>query len=259
MPTAKKSLGQNFLHDQSAIVTMVDSLQISTSDHVVEIGPGKGALTQALLATDCTVEAIEADVRMVEHLHQEFSAEIATGQLSIKHQDFLGWSPTISPYKIIGNIPFYITGAILRHVFDNLEHPTVMTLLMQKEVAERITAKNGKNSILSTACTTYARATILKKVKAGAFFPAPKVDSAIIQFNDFQQPFRAPEEQSRFFAFVRSCFAGKRKTLRSNLKSSPWREAINHLPPHVLTERAEDLTTEQINHLFIQANPHYRS
>lgn len=259
---AKKSLGQNFLNNPNAIKKMVESLSIAKNDIVIEIGPGKGALTHHLLLEKSKkVIVIEKDPRMVTFLRERFEAELLEDKLVIKKEDFLNWIPDTKPYKLIGNIPFYITGRILRHIFDDLEHPTNMTLLMQKEVGDRILIKNQKNSILATAVHIYSKPKYLMTVKPGSFSPKPKVSSAIINFKNFSSPFTSKNQQSMFFDFLHELFSGKRKMITTNLKDSYPKDTVTKqlaLLGHKNNARAEDLAPQEVYELFLllQKNKH---
>lgn len=259
MLAPKKSLGQNFLHDESAILKIVDSLEISESDTIIEIGPGRGALTKHLLKKGAQkVIAIEKDSSLVVFLRDGLGRCIENGSFEVIEDDFLNWEAPTTPHKIVGNIPFYITGAILRHVLDSKHHPSVMTLLMQKEVAERIVLADGKNSILGTAVNIYCSPKIIATVKPGAFFPPPNVMSAIITFTNFKNPFTTTKERCTFFDFVHQVFSGKRKTLATNLKGIYERSAVlAGLHAQDLDEkvRAEDMSAEQIFNLYQTLNP----
>ena len=259
MIAPKKSLGQNFLHEETSILKIIDSLAISESDTIVEIGPGRGALTKHLLKRNPKqVIAIEKDDRMVTFLTDGLGRCISSGKLQIEHADFLDWQAPQGEFKLVGNIPFYITGKILRHVLDAPRHPSLMTLLMQKEVAERIVIADGKNSILGTAANVYCKPKIIGTVKPGAFFPSPKVMSAIVVCTEFHNPFATTEERCGFFNFVHQIFSGKRKTLATNLKNiyerPPVIDALKNHNQNVRA-RAEDLTTETILGLYRELNP----
>ncbi|MCD8507811.1 MAG: 16S rRNA (adenine(1518)-N(6)/adenine(1519)-N(6))-dimethyltransferase RsmA [Candidatus Pacebacteria bacterium] len=232
MIRAKKSLGQNFLNQPLVINTMVKSGNIAPESIVVEVGPGKGALTKKILEEGGIVIALEKDPRLVEHLHEVFAAEIADGRLFVIEEDALTFHDTTSsaytlmnkvthhfsqPYTVIANIPYYITGALIRMFLGGPHKPSHMVLLMQKEVADRIVKKDGKTSILSHAVELYCTPHFIKKVPPSAFSPSPKVDSAIIAFTHIREPDLSPIEQDRFFELVKIGFHHKRKTLHKNL------------------------------------------
>ena len=224
---AKKSLGQNFLTSTAARAHIIEAGTLSASDTVLEIGPGKGFLTEALLATGARVVAIEKDDRMIPYLSEKFAAEISAGKLKIIHGDVLEFSPETSglaagKYKLIANIPYYLTGAIFRKFFEEKNQPERMVLMVQKEVAERIVARDGKESILSVSVKAYGEPHIVSIVKAGSFVPAPNVDSAIIAIENISKKNFAATgvSEEKFFNTVRAAFAGKRKMLAGNLRTN---------------------------------------
>src|SRR3989344_3189802 len=151
---AKKSLGQNFLTSHAVAQDIIAAAHITPDDVVLEIGPGKGFLTEGLLQKAKKVIAVEKDGRMVEYLKDKFREEIRNGKLELIHQDILSFDPAgcglrVTGYKLIANIPYYITGEILRTFLSGDTQPSLMVLMVQKEVAERIVARDGKESILS--------------------------------------------------------------------------------------------------------------
>ena len=182
--SAKKSLGQNFLKSRKAIRAMIESPNITSDDVVVEIGPGKGALTKPLLETGATVIAFELDERMIVYLREHLAEYIQREQLVLIHQDVLQADLSRytngKPYKVVANIPYYITNLILRTFLSGRYQPTSMCLLVQKEVAERIVARDGKESILSLSVKLYGIPTYIMKVAREYFSPSPRVDSAVI-------------------------------------------------------------------------------
>lgn len=229
---AKKSLGQHFLKSTKALKELVLAGELTQSDTVLEIGPGEGALTRALLATGATVVAIEKDERMREVLEQTFKNEILAGKLQVYMGDVLEHTPvslglTHTPYKLIANIPYYITGAIIRKFLEETHQPERMVLLVQKEVALRMAAKNGEESILSVAVGIYGTPKYIATVPRGAFAPAPKVDSAIIALtnisrNAFGGDIPDLKLEKLFFDILHTGFAHKRKfALRNCEKIAP--------------------------------------
>lgn len=229
---AKKSLGQNFLRSQSALQAMVDAGNIAASDTILEIGPGEGALTAHLLKTGAEIVCIEKDARLVPILKDKFYKEIESGQLKILEEDALKINPEnlFKKYKVISNIPYYITGEIIRKFLTENLQPEKMVLMVQKEVAERIVGNKKmpsdkpnklKESILSISVKAYSNPKYIKTVKAGSFVPAPKVDSAIISFENISKDFfiKNKIDEENFFKIVKAGFSHKRKRLFSNLKT----------------------------------------
>jgi len=246
---AKKSLGQNFLHAKRFIHQAIAAMDITSADTIVEIGPGKGALTTEILAAEPQkLIAIEADKRMVEYLHERFSDEIENGMLEIIHNDVLeiDIAKTIPiPYKLIGNLPFYITGAIFRKFLSDAHQPINMTAITQKEVAERIAARDNKESILSLSVQAYGTPKYLAKIPKRSFNPAPKVDAALLHISNISRDnFDNKKHEELFFQLIKAGFAHKRKTLVNNLSIRYPKELLheflikNNLE---LTTRAEDV------------------
>lgn len=218
---AKKSLGQNFLKSAQAIRDIIGAGELSPNDTVLEIGPGKGALTQALLAAGSTVIAIEKDRELFAHLSEKFQNEIDSKKLMLIEGDSLEFSISdlrTPNFKLIANIPYNITGLIFRKFLESDHQPERMVLLVQKEVAERIVARDGKESILSISVKAYGSPKIISKVPARYFSPAPKVDSAIIAITTISKENFTNQSEDRFFEVVRAGFAHKRKVLIKNLE-----------------------------------------
>lgn len=224
MHIAKKSLGQNFLKSQEALRMMCTAGKVSKDDTVLEIGPGKGALTQKLLEAGATVFAIEKDRDLISLLEEKFSKEIALKKLILINKDILYIDPKdynlgYGSYKIIANIPYNITGAIIKRFLSETSQPNTMVLLVQKEVAERIVARDGKESILSLSVKLYGVPKYMMKVSKRFFSPAPKVDSAIIAITDINKAnIKTPKIEKLFFTILKSAFAHKRKVMRKNLE-----------------------------------------
>lgn len=222
---AKRSLGQNFLTSGAAIKAIVDAAGVSETDTVLEIGPGKGALTKEILARGARVIAIEKDDDLYKALQQTFAAELIEGKLGLVHgdaleQDVAAFGVSSGGYKIVANIPFNITGALTRYYLSNTVQPQTMALIVQKEVAERIASRDGKESILSMSVQAYGTPRYIKTIKAGSFTPKPKVDSAIILIEDISRTrFKSNEQEDYFFQLVKAGFAQKRKKLSGNLKT----------------------------------------
>lgn len=225
MVFAKKSLGQNFLISPRIVDSIVRAGDLISTDTVIEIGPGKGVLTEALLKTGVRVKAIEKDNRLIPILSEKFKTHIENKTFELFHRDVLDISANEfhdiaqGPYKVIANIPYYITGALLRNFLSLSLKPTLMVLMVQKEVAKRILAKDGKESILSLAVKVYVTPEIVINVSKGNFFPIPNVDSAVLKLSNLHNPFENKDLENRFFEFVKAGFAQKRKKLISNLES----------------------------------------
>lgn len=226
----KKSLGQNFLSDPKILKKIADFAQIKKGDTVVEIGPGEGSLTKFLLERAKEVILIEKD------------AELAR-KLNIEPQDILEVDPNAFPkgYVLVGNIPYYITGEIFRKFLESENQPASMTFVIQKEVADRIMARDKKESILSLSVKAYGTPELGGIIKAGSFTPAPKVDSTIIAVRNINKNKFSQVSEKTFFDFVKRGFAHKRKLLRKNLGISPEILESVGVDKDI---RAEDLTLE---------------
>lgn len=247
----KKSLGQNFLTSIPARLAIVKTAELAKDDIVLEIGPGKGFLTRALLDSDARVIAIEKDRDLIPVLQETFAAEIKSGQLTLIESDALEFDPSgytlmTNDYKLVANIPYYITGALLERYLTLPHQPTTMVVLVQKEVAERVCARDGKESILSLSVKAYGEPRLVYRVSKGSFNPAPKVDSAVLQIKNISRKnFKNQYHEALFFKAVKLGFSHKRKLLLSNLKE--------HFPASALEQsfesngisekaRAEDLS-----------------
>lgn len=222
---AKKSMGQNFLKSQEALRTMCEAGEVSNKDTVLEIGPGKGALTEKLLEKTKQVIAVEKDIELIEILKEKFSNEIKSNKLILVEGDILEFEPkkfslNKSEYKIIANIPYNITGAIFKKFLSGELQPERMIILIQKEVEERIVASLGKESILSLSVKVYGTPKYIMKVHKRFFSPEPKVDSAIVAITNIsRKKFKTETEEKNFFEIIKAGFAHKRKVLRKNLES----------------------------------------
>lgn len=224
MINAKKSLGQNFLNNPVILEKIADAAGIEPKDAVLEIGPGKGSLTEVLLGRAAKVVAVEKDDRLIAFLRDKFKKEITSGTFELIHGDALELDPSSHAvlqegYRVAANIPYYITGAILRALLEAKVPPKSMALLTQKEVAERIVARDGKESLLSIGVKAYGTPRYVQTVKAGNFSPVPNVDSAILAIEDMSRTRFKTAERDHFFSIVRAGFAHKRKQLFGNLKS----------------------------------------
>lgn len=250
---AKKSLGQNFLISPGVVDRIVSAGDIQPGETIIEIGPGKGMLTKALLRAGAHVRAIEKDDRLIPVLSQTFAEEITAGKLEIVHGDVLETPIDFSgkgleKYKVIANIPYYITGQIIRNFLSAQIKPSLMILMVQKEVATRVIARDEKESILSLSVKAYAKPELVMNVSRGNFFPIPNVDSAVIKLFDIQNPFADAAQEERFFEIVKAGFAQKRKKLSSNLKSVLSEEEITTTFEKLQLDknvRAEDVPLEK--------------
>ncbi len=232
---AKKSLGQHFLNSKHVLGQIITASNIAKGENVLEIGPGTGALTRPLLDAGAKVIAAEKDDRAIDFLKGIFTTECESGQLTVVHGDILelrkaqsasngtggDTKPIISlPYAVIANIPYYITGSILQSFLEFTPRPTRMVLLVQKEVAERIVARDSKESILAISVKAFCNAKIIANVPRGAFTPPPNVESAILSLENItdERFVQNNVEISRFFRILKAGFAHKRKYLKRNIE-----------------------------------------
>jgi 16S rRNA (adenine1518-N6/adenine1519-N6)-dimethyltransferase len=247
MAFAKKSLGQNFLMHRQTAERIVKAAELPKGALVLEIGPGTGMLTKELLNLGYRVLAVEADFALIPELEGTFEREIAQGRITIKAADIRSFdTETIEePYHLVANIPYYITGEIIRQFLTAPNQPGSMTLLVQKEVAERI-ARTQKESLLSLSVKAYGQPKYCFTVPRGAFVPSPNVDSAVLRVSGISRDsFASREEEDGFFRMLHAGFAHKRKRLAKNLEdyapkgeiASAFEEA--GLDPNA---RAEDLS-----------------
>ncbi len=275
MKSGKKGarLGQHFLTGTWAAHSLAESVSIQPGERVLEIGPGKGALTRELLATGGRVLAIEKDEVLAAGLSTTFAVEIESGMLEVVTDDIRNFEPghfdlAAGEYVLAANIPYYITGEIIRQFLEAACQPRAMALLIQKEVADRIIARpgrtgNGKESILSLSVKAYGEPSIVAKVSRGNFSPPPSVDSAILLVGNISKSFFTLSnvegfgalDEKAFFKVVKAGFASKRKFLANNLAVVFEKDVVLHafeicnLAPKV---RAEDVPLEKWGHLARQ-------
>jgi 16S rRNA (adenine1518-N6/adenine1519-N6)-dimethyltransferase len=212
----KKSLGQNFLFDENVLARIAATADLHPHDQVLEVGPGLGALTRHLAQAAARVAAVELDARFLPILRDQLAP---FANVQIIHGDILEQDPAAlfeGPYKVVANVPYYITGAILRHLLGARHKPTCLALTVQQEVAERITAVPPNMSLLAVSVQFYGRAVVAHTIKAGAFWPRPDVDSAVVRIDVNEDLTRVDE--AAFFHVARAGFSQKRKQLQNNLR-----------------------------------------
>ena len=226
---AKKSLGQNFLIQPQIVKEIVTASGAEEGEVIVEIGPGTGLLTKDLLTTGAKVIAVEKDDRLVETLKETFGEYIDSGKLELIHGDILDTNLNLSTkYKVVANIPYYITGKIIRIFLEKQNKPQSMTVLVQKEVAERIVSKDQKESLLSISVKAYGIPKYVRTVKAGNFSPIPKVDSAILNIENISDKNFKHSSETNFFEILHMGFSSKRKKLFKNLKKNNKEGSLDH-------------------------------
>lgn len=246
----KKSLGQNFLNSPKIISDIVASGEVKKENVILEIGPGEGVLTSSLLQTGASIICVEKDQRLIPILQEKFSKEISSGQLNLIHADILELNISDlvkGDYKIIANIPYYITGQIIRMFLSSNNQPTSMTLLLQKEVADRIVARDEKESLLSLSVKIFGEPKIVRSVGKGAFSPPPKVDSAVLNIKNIGKSKLSGLDEEFFFKIIHAGFAHKRKQLMANLSLFYKKEDLIKIFEKIQIDpkiRAEDLKVE---------------
>jgi len=248
-------LGQHFLKDKKILLSIIAAADLQKNDHVLEIGPGKGVLTHELLERAGHVIAVEKDSSLAEALSLRFKDEITKGKLElivgdIRNIDLKKLGFSTRPFKLIANIPYYITGELLKTFLGGAIKPIQIVFLMQKEVAERILGKSTrgeKESILSISVKAYGSPRYIRTVSKKSFSPEPSVSSAILAIEEISDKKLSGLKDKVFFEVVKTGFAQKRKFLKSNLKTLVPSEALDEAF-NVLNirdkARAEDISFE---------------
>jgi 16S rRNA (adenine1518-N6/adenine1519-N6)-dimethyltransferase len=214
----KKSLGQNFLVEPAALRKVIEAAGLKAEDQVLEIGAGLGSLTVLLAQSARSVVAVEIDHEIIPALQKALekypNVQIIQGDILKQDLETLALK---SGYLVVANIPYYISSAILRHLLTAKKKAARMILTVQKEVAERVCATQGKHSLLSLSVQVFGNPKLTGIIPAGSFLPAPEVDSAVLVIELFSQPAIPEEDLDRFFALAKAGFSQKRKTLRNSL------------------------------------------
>jgi 16S rRNA (adenine1518-N6/adenine1519-N6)-dimethyltransferase len=234
-----KGLGQNFLQDPLALETIVSAASIQPTDTVLEIGPGLGSLTRYLAVAAKEVVAVELDANLLPPLEAVLAPY---KNIRLIHGDILKLAPSEfiaqKDYLVVANIPYYITSAVIRHLLEHEAKPRRIVLTIQKEVAQRICAAPGDMSLLALSVQVYGKPRIAARIPAEAFFPAPKVESAVLVVDIYAAPLIETAWLDKFFKLIKAGFSQKRKTLRNSLSAGL------HLSP---TAAAELLTRANID------------
>jgi 16S rRNA (adenine1518-N6/adenine1519-N6)-dimethyltransferase len=252
----KKSLGQHWLYDEASLLAMCEAARLGEDDTVLEIGPGLGTLTQLLTDGAKQVIAVEFD----EKLARELPGRVKANNLEIISEDILklNFSQLPAGYKVIANIPYYLTSNLIRVLSETPNPPSSAVLLLQKEVARRVAAKPGDMSILSVTAQFYWEVRLDREVPAHLFTPPPKVDSQILIMNRRPEPLFADVEVKVFFRLVKAGFAQRRKTLLNSLSAGLQlsREQVENLCAKAGIDPKRRAQTLSLNewHALYQAN-----
>ena len=260
---ARKGLGQHFLIDEEVLQLITSAAELTPTDIVIEVGPGLGVLTGELAEQVGSVIAVELDSKLAGLLKQTLAP---FNNVAIVNKNILDIDPeTLLPgqnkYKVVANLPYYITSPVLRHFLEASVKPETMIVMVQKEVAEAIVAEPGQRSLLSISVQFYGKPGIVSHVPAQSFYPAPEVDSAILRIDVYPKPPVAVTDEGSFFELVRAGFAASRKQIANSLAQGlgiPKAEALSLLERAniVPQRRAETFTIEEWARLwqvFIQA------
>ncbi len=215
----KKSLGQNFLMDRRVRSRIVQAADLSPDDLVVEVGPGRGFLTRLLVERAGGVVAVEMDEALAGRLRESFAdrSDLTVVAADAREVDIVSLVGGSASYKLVANLPYYAASPIIRRFLEASRKPTLMVVMVQREVAQTMTAPPGKMGLLSVATQLYGRPRIVCHAPPRAFRPAPKVTSSVVRIDVFVEPAIALDSRERFFDLVRAGFSAPRKQLRNSL------------------------------------------
>jgi 16S rRNA (adenine1518-N6/adenine1519-N6)-dimethyltransferase len=280
----RKGLGQNFLVEPLHVAKIIETAGLTAADTVLEIGPGAGALTYSLAEAAGRVIAVELDSQMVNLLRQEYghftNLSVLQGDiLQVSLEALIRLKPEAFPpeaaaqddknpppnwriepgFKVVANLPYYITSAVLRHVLESPVRPERIVVTVQKEVAQRIVAKPGEMSLLAVSVQFYGQPVLAHRIPAGAFYPPPKVDSAVVRIDTFAAPPVPVADVAYFFRVVKAGFSQKRKQLKNTLAAGlarPTPEIVQALTQAGIdpTRRAETLSLAEWSRLVEETN-----
>lgn len=222
MAGPKKQLGQHWLHDRFVLEHIAACADVTANDTVLEVGPGLGTLTSVLLRQAKKVISVEFDEELARKLPGQFPGK----NLEVVHQDILQYDTQSLPvdYKVVANVPYYITSKIIQKFMTDKNRPAVVVLLIQKEVAERAAAQPGDMSILAVSAQLYADVSLGDVVPAEFFTPPPKVDSQVLVLRTKPAALPAGVDEKQFFRIVKAGFSAKRKKLRSSMSGGLARD-----------------------------------
>jgi 16S rRNA (adenine1518-N6/adenine1519-N6)-dimethyltransferase len=257
IPT-KKSLGQHWLKDESVLEAIADAGEIKDTDTVLEIGPGPGTLTDVLIKRAQEVYAVELDDYLYKRLVFTY---VNQPKVKLYNEDILSFDFSMLPeqYKLVANIPYYLTSNLIRRISELENPPNRTVLLVQKEVAQRITANPGKLSLLGVSAQFYFETYLDILVTRNMFTPPPKVDSQVVVLVKRDKPLYHDVDPTKFFMLVKTCFNQKRKTIRNSLstgmriKSSAVVEACNKVNIDPM-RRPQTLSLDEWHDLYVTFN-----
>ncbi len=257
MPWAKKRLGQHWLNDQASLTAMCNAAAVQAGDVVLEIGPGTGTLTQLLLKKGASVIAVEKDQNLIVSLVKKFGSQ----DFVLHNESILEFDLTQMPtsYKVVANIPYYLTSNLIRTLSETSNPPQTVVLLVQKEVAERVAARPGHMSLLSVSAQFYWEVSLGLEVPARLFTPPPKVDSQILVLKYRAQPIFADIDTKLFFRVIKAGYGERRKTIENSLSGglriskSETREILNKAAIDSGL-RAQALSLEDWHKIYEQIN-----
>jgi 16S rRNA (adenine1518-N6/adenine1519-N6)-dimethyltransferase len=254
---ARKSLGQHFLIDEAVLNTIVEAAELSPEDIVIEVGPGLGILTVELCRHAGNVIAVELDTRLASLLQRRLAS---LSNLNVINADILKVTPSQllagkSKYKVVANLPYYITSPVLRYFVEASPKPSLMVVMVQKEVGEAIVAGPGKMSLLAVSLQIYSEPKIISYVPSRCFYPQPKVDSVILRFDVLPEPAVKVADMNGFFEVVKSGFSSPRKQLHNSLAHGCGKKPAEVAPFLIgadidLKRRAETLSLEEWARLY---------
>lgn len=256
IPIGKKSLGQHWLYDKPSLEAMANEAQVVAGDTVLEVGPGTGSLTEVILDRGAHVTAVELDHLLIKQLNKKFGHR----SFKLHQQSILEFDLTTQPagYKLVANIPYYLTNNLIRVLSESSNPPELAVILIQKEVAERVTAAPGKMSLLSVTAQFYWMAHLGRLVPAHLFLPPPKINSQILVLKHRKLPMFENMDHKKFFRLVKAGFNNRRKTLSNSLSAGLRLDKTNlkilfetaDIDPKM---RPQELSLEQWHRLYVQA------
>ncbi|MBI4200757.1 MAG: ribosomal RNA small subunit methyltransferase A [Chloroflexi bacterium] len=214
----RKGLGQHFLVSQGAVAAILKAAEVQPLDTVVEVGPGLGVVTRELVRRARQVAAVELDLGLAQALMRELAdaPNLRVLCADARHVDVAGLVGD-TPYKLVANLPYYAASPILRRFLESRHAPSRAVVMVQREVARNMAAEPGKMSLLSVGVQLYGRPRIVGYVRPGAFYPPPKVTSAIVRIDVYPRPALELDDTEAFFRVVRAGFSARRKQLRNAL------------------------------------------